>query len=203
VIVAVGPNNLPYNATAVLNVPNGTNLSAIPLVAESGAAAPAVLQGFVTVAGSMSAAVADVSLSALQSVSVGQATRSLTIPLQTIQMAATTPAVSSTGLISVESNATCPTGSPTNANCAAYTLVVPGSNPSVGVFSSSGITYATPASGDVLFTVDAIAAIPNSGGTPNCTPSEIKTSSDGNGQPLKVAAGATTNVVRIDFTGCS
>jgi hypothetical protein len=203
VIVAVGPNNLPYNATAVLNVPNGTNLSAIPLVAESGAAAPAVLQGFVTAAGSMSAAMADVSLSTLQSVSVGQTTRSLTIPLQTIQMAAATPAVSSTGLISVESNATCPTGSPTNANCAAYKLVVPGSNPSVGVFSSSGITYATPASGDVLFTVDAIAAIPNSGGTPDCTPSEMKTSSDGNGQPLKVVAGAPTNVARIDFTGCS
>jgi hypothetical protein len=29
VVVAVGPNNLPYNATAVVNVPNGTNLSAM------------------------------------------------------------------------------------------------------------------------------------------------------------------------------
>lgn len=37
VAVAVGPNNLPYNATAVLNVPNGTSLGAIPLIAETGA----------------------------------------------------------------------------------------------------------------------------------------------------------------------
>jgi len=38
VVVALGPANLPYNATAVVNVPNGTNLNAIPLVAETGAA---------------------------------------------------------------------------------------------------------------------------------------------------------------------
>ena len=48
VVVAIGPANVPYNATTVLNVPNGTNLGSIPLVAETGATAPAVLQGFVT-----------------------------------------------------------------------------------------------------------------------------------------------------------
>jgi hypothetical protein len=206
VAVAVRADNLPYNATAVVNVPNGTNLSTIPLVAETGASAPAILQGFVTASGALGGAMADVSLSALQSVSFGSSpatTRQLTIPLQAIQMTSMTPAVNSTGLISVASNTNCPTGSPANANCAQYTLVVPGSNPNVGVFNNSGFSYSGPASGDVLFAVDAVAAVPDSGGVRDCTPSEMTSSTDVNNQPLKVTAGATTNVARIDFSGCS
>jgi hypothetical protein len=206
VIVAVGPNNLPYNATTIVNVPNGTNLSAIPLVAETGATSPAVLQGFVTASGASSGANADVSLAALQTITFETnpvITRDLTIPLQSIQATAATQATNSTGLISIESNTNCPAGSPANANCAQYTLVVPGSNPNVGVFSASGFGYAGPASGDVLFTVDAIAATPSSGGVPDCIPSEMTTSKDANNQPLRVTAGATTIVARIDFTGCS
>jgi hypothetical protein len=204
--VAVGTNNLPYNATAVVNVPNGTNLAAVPLVAEVGASAPAILQGFVTASGASSSAMTDVSLSALQSVSFGTnpvTMRQLTIPLQSIAMTSTSPAVNSTGLISVASNTDCPTGSPLNVNCAQYTLVAPGSNPNVGLFSSSGFSYSAPASGDVLFSVDAIAAIPDSGGVRDCTPSELLSSTDISNQPLKVTAGTTTNVARTDFTGCS
>jgi hypothetical protein len=206
VVVAVGTNNLPYNATAVVNVPNGTNLNAIPLVAETGASGPAILQGFVTASGASGGAQADVSVSALQSVSFGTSpmtTRQLTIPLQTIQMTATTPAVNSTGLVSIESNTNCPSGSPANANCALYTLVVPGSNPSVAVFSSSGFSYSAPVSGEVPFTVAAIATVPASGGVLDCSLSEVLTSTDVNNQPLTVTAGATTNVARVDFMGCS
>ncbi len=77
------------------------------------------------------------------------------------------------------------------------------SNPSVGVFSSSGFSYSAPVSGEVPFMVDAIAAVPASGGVLDCSPSEVMTSTDANNQPLKVTAGATTNVARIDFMGCS
>jgi hypothetical protein len=204
VAVAVGPNNLPYNATAVLNVPNGSSLGAIPLNAETGATAPAVLQGVVTATTGSAGASVDVTLSALQTVSSGSnSTRQLTIPLQTIAATSTNPEVDSTGLISISSNTNCPTGSPMNANCGTYTLVVPGSNPAVGIFASSGFTYAPPASGDVLFTVDAVAAQPNSGGVTDCMPPEMTTSSDGTNQPLKAVAGSTTQVARIDFTGCS
>src|SRR5260370_20639263 len=97
VVVAVGANNLPYNATAVVNVPNGTNLNAIPLVAETGASGPAILQGLALASAATGGAQATVSVSALQSVAVGTSpmtTRQLTIPLQTILMTATTPAVS-------------------------------------------------------------------------------------------------------------
>jgi hypothetical protein len=205
VIVAVGPNNLPYNATAVVNVPNGTNLSTIPLIAEVGASSAAILQGFVSASTATNGATADVSLAALQSISFGTTmtmTRQLNIPLQTIPATLTSPAVLSTGLVSISSNTNCPAGSPASANCSPYTLVVPGSNPHVGVFSSSGVAYTAPASGDVLFTVDAIAAQPMSGGVLDCIPPEQTTAKDINNQPLKVAAGATTNVARIDFSGC-
>lgn len=203
VAVAVGPANLPYNATTVLNVPNGTSLGAIPLVAETGATAPATLKGFVTATNAGTAAQIDVSLSALQSVTVSGAARALTIPLQTIAATATTPEVDSTSPISVTAAASCPTGSPANTNCVEYTLVVPASNPNVGVFSSGSVSYTAPASGDVLFTVDALAAKPMSGGTASCSPSGMTTSKDANGQPLKVTAATTTNVARIDFSGCS
>ena len=207
VIDAVGPNNLPYNATAVVNVPNGTNLGAIPLIAETGALSPATLQGFVTARTATGGAAADVSLAALQSITFTTSmsvTRQLTVPLQSIAATAINPAVASTGLISISTNTGCPAGSPATANCAAYTLVVPASNPSVGVFSSSGFTYTVPAAGDVLFTVDVTAAVPLSGAFGgDCTPPEMTTSSDISNLPLKVTAGATTNVARIDFTGCS
>jgi hypothetical protein len=185
---------------------NGTNLNTIPLVAEVGALAPAVLQGFVTASTATGGASVDVSLAALQSVSVGTTmtiTRQLNIPLQTISATNASPAILSTGLVSVSTITNCPAGSPANANCSPYTLVVPASNPNVGVFSSSGVAYTAPSAGDVLFTVDAIAAQPMSGGVLDCVPSEQTTSKDINNQPLKVIAGGTTNVARIDFTGCT
>src|SRR6266705_4732070 len=204
VVVALGAANLPYNATAVVNVPNGTNLNVIPLVAEAGATGPAILQGFVTAKTATAGATVDVSLAALQSISVSSGvTRQLTIPLQNTQATAATPAVTSTGLISITDSKSCPMGSPTGANCAQYTLVVPASNPSVGVFAAGGFTFSAPASGDVLFSVDANASVPMSGGTPDCTPSEIVTSKDASNLPLKVTPAMTTDVARTDFTGCS
>jgi hypothetical protein len=203
VVVAIGPANVPYNPTAVLNVPNGTNLAAIPLIAEVGATAPAVFQGVVTATNGTAVGSIDVSLSALQTVPTGATTTlQITIPLQTIPATNTTPEVDSTGLISVSTNTNCPTGAPANSNCAQYTLVVPASNPSVGLFSSSGFTYSTPPAGDVLFTVDAKAAVPLSGGTPDCTPSEMMVAKDSTAAPLKAVAATTTTVAEIDFSSC-
>lgn len=205
VVVAVGPNNLPYNATTIVNVPNGTSLN-VPLVAETGATAPAVLQGFVTATTGTAGATADVTLSALQQISftTTMATmRQVTIPLEKISAIGATPETDSTGLISVASNTNCPQGAPANTNCAQYTLVVPASNPNVGVFTSSGVTFTAPASGNVLYSVDAQAAVPMSGGAPDCTPPEIVMTNDANNQPLKVTAAITTNVGEIDFKACS
>lgn len=203
VAVALGPKNLPYNATAVLNVPNGQSLGQILLVAETGASGPAILQGFVTATTGTAPAQIDAAMAALQPVSVpGGTTRQLSIPLENAPATATTPAQASTNPLAVASNTACPTGSPANANCAQYTLVVPASNPSIGVFSATGFTYSVPATGDVLFSVDAIAAKPGSGGASICTPGQHLTSMDINKQPLKVTAGTITNVAELDFSAC-
>ena len=206
VAVALSGSNAPYNATAIVNVPNGSDLGAIPLVAETGATGPAILQGFVTAKAASGGATVDVSVAALQSIALsGNVTRQLNIPLQNTSATAMGPAVNSTGVVSITGSMSCPSGSPVGANCAQYTLVVPASNPSVGVFASGGLTFRAPASGDALFTVDAQAAVPMSGGKPDCMPPEIMTSDDASTppRPLNVTAGMTTNVARMDFSGCS
>ncbi len=196
VVDVLGASGTAYNATVVVNVPGGTDVGTLPLVAETGMAkGPATIQGIVTALNGTAGANIDASTSALQSVSLsGSATRPVTIPL--LQ--------GSTSNIAVESATPCPAmGSPKGAFCAKYTLVVPASNPEVGSFSAGKITFTAPASGDVLYSVEADAAKPMSGGTAICTPSSMTTNLDTNGMPLKVTAGATTTAKEVDFTGCS
>jgi hypothetical protein len=144
----------------------------------------ATIQGIVTALNGAAGANIDVSISALQSVSLsGGATRPVTVPL--LQ--------SSTSNIAVQSAIPCPaTGSPMGAFCAQYTLVVRASNPNVGSFSAGKITFSPPATGDVFYTVEADAARPMSG-----------TNLDTNGMPLKVTAGTTASAKELDFAGCS
>jgi uncharacterized protein DUF4382 len=202
VAVAVGPKNLPYNATAVLNVANGTKLGALPLIAETGATAPATIQGFVTATTGTAPASADVQMAALQVISLsGGTSRSLNIPLETIQATASTPEVDSTLIVPVDSPTSCPSGSPPNTNCAEYTLVVPASNPSFGIFSASGTAFSAPAAGDVILTVDAQAFKPMSS-VSFCTPSELTTDTNSSSLPLKVTAAMTADASRLDFKSC-
>src|SRR4029077_1002782 len=83
VVDAVASSGTAYNATVVINVPGGTNVGSLPLVAETGTPnGPATIQGIVTALHGTAGANIDVSTSALQSVSLpGGATRSVTIPL--------------------------------------------------------------------------------------------------------------------------
>jgi hypothetical protein len=196
VVDAVGASGTAYNATVVVNVPGGTDVGALPLVAETGTArGPAKIQGIVTALNGTVGADIDVSTSALQSVPLsGSATRLVTIPLLP----------GSRSNIAVESAMSCPaTGSPKGAFCAQYTLVVPASKPDVGSFSAGKITFSAPASGDVLYTVEVDASKPMSGGVAICSPSSLTTNLDTSGVPLKVTASATTAAKEIDFAGCS
>lgn len=195
VVVAINGAGVAYDATIALGVPGGTDLGAIPLAAETGASTgPATLQGFVTATTGTAATSIDASVSALQTIAVGAgAMLTVTIPAEG----------ASVSNISVDSNSNCPLTAPLNANCAQYTLIVPASNPSVGVFSAGKITYSSPASGDVLYSVGANAFVPLSGGTTDCTPPSITTSLDVNGNLLKATAGATVKPKEIDFTGCT
>ena len=187
-----------YNATVVLNVPGGTNLGAVPLVAETPATAgastgPGTIQGTITAINGTTGATIDADVSALQSVAVSSTSHTFTVPLFANSKAAD---------VKVTSGTSCPTGAPTGAFCGSFTLVVPASNPTVGTFSAGKTTITAPATGDVLYTVEADASNPTSDAA-MCSPSSQTTSKDGAAMLLKVTAGATTTAAELDFTGCS
>jgi hypothetical protein len=191
VVVAINGAGVVYNATVAVGVTGGTNLGAIPLTAEAGGLA--TFQGIVTATTGSAVATVDASVSALQTFSLpGGATLTATIPGEG----------NSVSNISVESNSDCVTAPP-NTNCAQYTLIEPSSNPSVGVFSAGKITYAAPASGDVLYSIGASAFTPLSGGVGDCVPPTKTTSLDTNGNPLIASPGTTVTPKEIDFTGCT
>ncbi len=196
VVDAVNSSGTAYNATVVVNVPGGTNVGALPLVAETGTTiGPGTIQGIVAAVNGTAGANIDVSTSALQSVSLsGGAIRPVTIPLLP----------GSASNVAVESATPCPaTGSPMGAFCAKYALVVPASNPNVGTFSAGKITFSPPASGNVLYSVEADATKPMSGGATICSMPSQTTNLDTLGMTLKVTASATTTAKEIDFAGCS
>jgi hypothetical protein len=189
-----------YNATVVTNVIGGIAIGAIQLIAETGTpAGPGIIKGQVTALNGSTGAKIDVALSAFQTISLsGGGTRIVTIPAENTSSDTSTP------LISVEDAMSCTGATPPNANCAAYTLVVPASNPNVGTFAAGNITpVAQPAMSDVLYSVEARATAPMTSNTPICSPSSQTISVDSTNQPLKVTPGVTTTAKDIDFSGCS
>jgi hypothetical protein len=197
VIDAVTSSGTAYDATVVFNVTGGVDLGAIPLVAETPAMAgastgPGTIQGTITAINGTTGASIDATVSALQTVTVSSVSHTFTVPLFP----------NSNASASVTSSTSCPTGAPKGAFCGSYTLVVPASNPNVGTFSAGKVTYTAPASGDVLYTVEADATNPTTSAA-ICSPASQTTSKDSTNMPLKVTPGATTTAAQIDFTGCS
>jgi hypothetical protein len=186
VAVAIDGNGVAYGATITTGVQPGNALGQLPLVATTGTStAPATIKGQVTTANASNAGTsADISLSTLQSIPSGSSTLLVTIP-----QAATSSATLS---LATATDASCPA----NTQCASYEAEVPALNPNVGAFSGSGTTYSS-APGSVTYTLDALAFVPNSGNTPDCTPPEQKSAT-----PITVTAGVTVNSPVLAFTGC-
>jgi Domain of unknown function (DUF4382) len=186
-----------YDVTVVFNVTGGTNLGAVPLVAETPATAgastgPGTITGAITAINGTTGASIDATVSALQTVTVSSVSHTFTVPLFP----------NSNASVAVTSSTSCPTGAPKGAFCGSYTLVVPASNPTVGTSSAGKTTITPPATGDVLYTVEADATKPMTT-TAICTPASLTTSKDSTNMPLKVTPGATTTAAELDFTGCS
>lgn len=199
VVVDAMTSSTAYNATAIFNVIGGTDLGAIPLVAETpatsgGSTGPGTIQGTITSINGTAGTSIDATLSALQTVMVSGASHTITVPLF----------ANSTSSVSITSSMPCPTAAPKGAFCGTYTLIVPASNPEVGTFSAGKVTFTAPATGDVLYTVEADAANPTTSAA-MCSPSSQTVSKDAStpAAPLKVTPGATTNAAEIDFSGCS
>jgi hypothetical protein len=183
VVAAVDGNGVAYNATVTFDVPTGTNMGNIPLEPESGAdTSLATIVGQVTSQGEAGPVQTDLALSALQSADLSL----VTIPLFG----------ASTGNLTTQEGPACPA----DAACADYILEVPPSNPLVGTFTEEGTTYAGPAEGSVLYTVDARAF---NGSESNCNPSSLQTAEAEGVVPLEVSAGGSVTAKTLSFVECS
>jgi len=193
-VVAVSSNGtlITYGATIITGVEPGNSLGTVPLVAQGGTVmSPASITGQLTTSTGSAATAADVALSVLQPVLENGATVLVTIPLAA-QSSATASVATAAG-----------TSCPANTDCASYTLSVAAATPSLGTFSTSGVQNpAAPLSGSVNYSVDAIAFVPGGGGTLDCSPSELKTSSNSNNTSLVVTAGSSVTSAPLSFTGC-
>ncbi|HET6181447.1 MAG TPA: DUF4382 domain-containing protein [Candidatus Sulfotelmatobacter sp.] len=191
VAVAISGAQVAYGSTVITGVQPGNALGTVPLVAPMGVKSPASIAGQITSSTGSAGTAADISLSALQPISVGGSTVLVTIPLAS-QSAATAS-------LTTAPAANCPAKS----DCASYTLSIPAANPSIGTFSTSGNQPpAAPASGSVDYTVDAIAFVPDGTGALDCNPSELQTSSTANNTSLVVTAGTTVTAATLAFSSC-
>lgn len=186
VVVGITSTATIYAPAIVTGVANGETTGKIALSAPLAAGADtATFSGKVTSQNaSNSGTVTDVSLSALETIS----STIYTIPLipNAQQNAATATVTTAAG-----------SGCPNNTDCASYSMLLPAAGVYVGAYSTSGSTL-VQSSPYATYVVDGIAFVPSSGGTPNCTPSELKS------QAYALSAGGATISVTsaLAFTQC-
>ena len=210
VAVAVSGSGTAYNATVVVGVPAGSNVGAIPLIAETGGATGlAKIEGFVTAAAPSGPSTIRATVSAIQTIDLidgisvpvnvpqtvtlaGASTRPITIPGE--------PGTSANVL--VQSSSACPAAASRGVNCASYMMMVPGSNPSVALFGTGKISYGSPAAGPAVYSVRANSYMPGEVGGSVCIPSFQSVTADAAGKPLQVSSGGTATAQPIAFTGC-
>jgi hypothetical protein len=189
VITAENGAGIAYAATVITGVQPGDSLGNVPLTA---ALAPASITGTITTSTGSSATAADLSVSALQSITVNNSPVLVTVPIAAQSLA--------TATVSTAADGSCPA----NSDCASYTLTVPAANPSVGAFlSGASQSPAAPAPAPVNYTVDAIAFVPGAAGQLDCSPSELQTSQTSMSTPLTVVSGVPSTAATLSFTGCN
>ncbi len=188
VISAINDAGTAYAATVITGVQPGHTLGHVPLTT---AATPASITGQITTTTGSAATAADLTLSALQPITENGAMVLITTPLAQ-QSAATATITTAPGV-----------SCPANNDCASYTVSIPALNPSVGAFSTSGNqTPAPPAGGAVNYTMDAVAFVPGSASTLDCTPSDLRTSQASTNAPLAVTPGNSLTAATLAFTSC-
>lgn len=189
-VIEASSGTVAYSATITTGVQPGQALGNIPMFAQVAPnTAPGSITGQVTTAGSSGSIAENVTVSALEPVSIGGSTVSVTIPL--VQQM--------TSLLELEtvSDNSCPSG--TDCLVPPYNFAVPSALPYVG---TAGGAF-TQTTGSLSYTVDAMAFQPASSTTPTCSPSELTTSvQTDNSTPLDPASGATVTAKTIAFTGC-
>ncbi|HLW80278.1 MAG TPA: DUF4382 domain-containing protein [Terriglobia bacterium] len=191
VVVAALAGGVAYNATVTFQVPLGTALTSIPLVAETGVATgPGTITGLISTTTGSAATAADVSVIALQSATPpGGSAVTITVPA--FAGSSAFPLVTGAGALC-----------PATTDCATFSLIVPASNPSAGTFSTGGTTYSTPAAGAAAFSLQGEATTTTSTPTTDCSPATVTVTTDTLSHPLAVLPGASVTAAVIAFTGC-
>ncbi len=182
-VVAVGiSGTTAYAMTITTGVNAGAIMGDIPLTAMG---TKATINGVVTAVNATPAGtIADISLSALQEVTINSVTVRFVVPLAA-QGAVTVP-------LATESNASCPTGT----FCKSYEMVLPAATPALGAFSRTSPSWSTPAAGTSYF-INGVATVPGHSDQADCNPSNQTTPT-----AVAVVAGDTKTAPRLDFTAC-
>ena len=189
VAVMVGPSGTAYAATITTGVQRGMALGKIPMIAQIGTnTTDASITGSVTTTTGSAATPADITLFAMQQVTLSGSSVRVIIPLaqQSSSTASVTTASGSCGA---------------NKDCATYTLAVPAMWPNIGAAQSNSYTQdilTTP----IKYVVGGTAYVPQSGNTLDCTPSEVLVSTAQGGGDLTVTPGTTSTAGSMDFTAC-
>lgn len=189
VVAGVSGTQVAYAVTVITGVQPGSALGMVPAVAQSGMnVAPASITGQVTTSTGSAGTAADVTVSALLPVS---SSLMVTVPL------------AGQSATSAQFSTAAATSCAANTDCATYTFSVPAMNPSVGAFAAgTSQKPAAPLAGPVTYTMDAFAFTTAGTGTPDCSPSEMKTSSTAMNNPLTVSAGQSSTAATLAFSGC-
>ena len=189
VIGAVSGTQVAYAVTVITGVQPGNTLGFVPVVAQTGMnTSPASITGQVTTSTGSAATTADISITALQPIT--------SLVMVTVPLAGQS---ATSAHLTTAPNASCPT----NTDCATYTMMVPAMNPSVGAFAAAASqTPAPPLAGPVSYTIDAFAFMTDGSSTPDCSPSEVKTSSTSSNVPLTVTSGQSSTAATLTFSGC-
>jgi hypothetical protein len=184
VIVGVRGDNLAYQPSIVTGIANGQTTGNVNLYLSTvGTLGGVAMQGTVTSQNAaMAGTVADVQLSALET--VGTAT--FTMPLLPA------PAQPSPTLaVETAAQASCPQGT----DCVSYTMALPAGGPYVGAYTTSGVSLVLSAP-LATYVIDGWAYVPSSGGTANCIPPEQKS------QAFALSNNFSITVGTLAFTQC-
>jgi uncharacterized protein DUF4382 len=183
VIAAVNGTGTAYIPKITTGIQPGSALGTVTVATVTGTnTSPASITGTVTTANASNAGTpADVSVSALEQIS-GTGTF-YTIPLAGLS--------SATATLTTATDSSCPA----NTDCATYTAQLSSVAPAIGAFSAGGTTYSGGAN-TANYVIDGLAFVPQSGGAPDCSPSEQKTI------PYSVTAGGSITAQTLAFTGC-
>jgi hypothetical protein len=188
VAVAVNGAGVAYAATIVSGVQPGSSIGNIPMVAQTGAnLADASISGTVTTSSGAAGTADDITLYAMQQVTINSSSVNVIIPLAQQS--------SATASLTTASGGSCPS----NTYCATYTLAVPAMWPNLGTFSAGGTTYTQGTATPVAYSVGAQAF---SGGVSACSSPEVVVNTLSGGGALTVTPGGAVTAANIVFNGC-